>query len=172
MSRWREDPAKVRPLLASLDEPPIAQRGLFYEPKYDGIRALVDLRPAPKRGALPSVAIYSRNGNEKTNQFPAIAQALVTAGKTLDGPLLIDGEIVAVDASGRPLGFQDIQRRIHLTGPAEIEHAEQQQPTALLMFDLLRDGDEDLRGQALAARRLRLQERIKLRRSPNSVLRF
>src|SRR5262249_48076457 len=54
----------------------------------------------------------------------------------------------------------------------EIEHAEQQQPTALLMFDLLRDGDEDLRGQAFAARRLRLQERIRLKPVAKSVLRL
>jgi bifunctional non-homologous end joining protein LigD len=172
MPKWREDPAKVRPMLASLDEPPIAQRGLFYEPKYDGIRALVDLQPPAKRGALPAVAIYSRNGNEKTAQFPAIAGALAAVGKTIDEPLLIDGEIVAIDESGRPLGFQNIQGRIHLTGAAEIQHAERQQPTALLMFDLLRDGDEDLRGQALAARRLRLQARIHLARSEKTVLRF
>src|SRR5262249_55724469 len=82
------------------------------------------------------------------------------------------GEIVAIDSAGDPLGFQDIQGRIHLTGTAEIEHAEAQQPTALLMFDLLRDGDEDLRGQAMAARRLRLQERVRLERSADGVLRF
>src|SRR5262245_7539554 len=172
MSRWREDPAKVRPMLASLDEPPLSQRGLFYEPKYDGIRALIDVQPPNGRGASPKVAIYSRNGNDKTRQFPAIARALEAVGKTLDGPLLIDGEIVAVDSSGEPLGFQDIQGRIHLTGAAEIEQAEAQQPTALLMFDLLRDDDEDMRGQALAARRLRLQERVRLKRSSNGVLRF
>ena len=60
-------------MLASLDEPPIVQRGLFYEPKYDGIRALVDLRPPAGRGTDATVAVYSRNGKEKTAQFPAIA---------------------------------------------------------------------------------------------------
>ncbi len=69
---WRESPASVRPMLASLDEPPVFQRGLFFEPKYDGIRALVDLAPPAKRGAAPHVALYSRNGNDKTRQFPGI----------------------------------------------------------------------------------------------------
>jgi len=159
-------------MLASLEEPPIAKPGLFYEPKYDGIRALVDLRPAVKRGAVPAVAIYSRNGNEKTRQFPAITAALAAVGRAIEAPLLIDGEIVAIDPAGRPMGFQDIQGRIHLTGAPEIDRAERDQPTALLMFDLLRDGDEDLRGQALAARRLRLQERVRLPRSRSSVLRL
>ena len=159
-------------MLASLEAPPITQRGLFYEPKYDGIRALVDVRPPEKRGAQPKVVIYSRNGNDKTAQFPAIAAALDAVARTLDAPLLIDGEVVAVDESGQQLGFQDIQGRIHLTAAPEIERAERDHPAVLLMFDMLRDGDEDLRGLTLAARRLRLQERIRLGRSKKPVLRF
>ena len=108
-------------MLASLDDPPIAQRGMVYEPKYDGIRALVDLAPPPKRSADPRVRLYSRNGNDKTAQFPAIVAALASIGKTLDAPLLLDGEIVAVDAAGRPLGFQYIQGRIHRTTKSEID---------------------------------------------------
>ena len=150
-------------MLASLDEPPVFQRGLFFEPKYDGIRALVDLAPPARRGAAPHVALYSRNGNDKTRQFPGIVGALGEIARTLDGPVLLDGEIVAIDRSGRPLGFQDIQGRIHLTGADEIARAEKDAPTALIVFDLLRDGDEDLRGQPLAARRLRLQERVRPR---------
>ncbi|MFI5178867.1 MAG: DNA ligase D [Vicinamibacterales bacterium] len=162
---WRESPASVRPMLASLEEPPVAQPGLFYEPKYDGIRALVDLGPPPRRGAPAHVAIYSRNGNDKTRQFPAIVTALETIGRTLRAPVLVDGEIVATDRRGRPLGFQQIQGRIHLTSDADIARAEVDVPTALLVFDLLRDGDEDLRGQPFAARRLRLQERVRVPRA-------
>ena len=159
-------------MLASLDEPPVFQHGLFFEPKYDGIRALVDLAPPAKRGAAAHVVLYSRNGNDKTRQFPAIVGALGEIARTLDGPVLLDGEIVAVDRSGRPLGFQDIQGRIHLTGAAEIARAEQDAPTALIVFDLLRDGDEDLRGQPLAARRLRLQERVRPRASAAGLVRL
>lgn len=152
-------------MLASLAEPPIQQRGMVYEPKYDGIRALVDLAPAQKsrskQRAAPHVAIYSRNGNEKHRQFPGIVNALGDIARTLDAPILLDGEIVAVDAHGTPLGFQNIQGRIHLTSDHDIAKAEQDQPAVLLVFDLLRDGDEDLRGQAMAARRLRLQERVR-----------
>lgn len=159
-------------MLASLDEPPVAQAGFFYEPKYDGIRALVDLRPPEKRSAAPHVAIYSRNGNEKTKQFPEIAGALADVAKTLDGPVLLDGEIVAIDRAGRPLGFQQIQGRIHLTGTGEIERAEHNAPTALILFDLLRDDDEDMRGQPLAARRLRLQERVRPTKAMSRWLRL
>lgn len=161
MPRWREDPAAVRPMLASLDDPPVAQRGLIYEPKYDGIRALVDLEPARGKKTPVRVAIYSRNGNEKTAQFPEVVAALTSLAERVAAPILIDGELVAVDAAGRPLGFQHIQGRIHLASPGDIERAAHDQPTVLIAFDLLRDGDEDLRGLPLVARRLRLQARVR-----------
>jgi bifunctional non-homologous end joining protein LigD len=155
-------------MLASLEEPPVAQRGLVYEPKYDGIRALIDLTP----GKPARVAIYSRNGNEKTVQFPEIAGALARMARPLKKPVLADGEIVAVDTRGRPLGFQHIQGRIHLTSPADIERASRQQPSVLVLFDLLRDGDDDLRGEPLAARRLRLQQRLRPPRALEHVVRL
>ena len=148
-------------MLASLEEPPIHQPGLVYEPKYDGIRALVDVRPPAKRGAEATVALYSRNGREKHAQFPGIVRALAAMAGKLDGPVLLDGEIVAVDARGVPLGFQHLQGRIHLTSTGDIERAERAQPAALVLFDIVRDGNEDLRGQPLAARRLRLQKRVR-----------
>jgi bifunctional non-homologous end joining protein LigD len=154
-------------MLASTDSAPLVQHGWVYEPKYDGIRALVDLAPSGKgqgkaKGTSAHVAIYSRNGNDKTHQFPAIAESLRALAARLDGPLLLDGEIVAIDKTGKPLGFQALQDRMHLTSPRDIETAEAAQPAAILLFDLLRDGDEDLRGQPLAARRIRLQSRVKL----------
>ncbi len=162
-TRWREDPARVSPMLASLEEPPLVRPGYVYEPKYDGIRALVDLRPAAPRTGPPRIAIYSRNGREKQAQFPEIVDALARLARGLDRPLLLDGEIVAIDAGGRPLGFQHVQGRIHLTSAPDIARAARDRPTALVLFDLLRDGDEDLRGAPLAARRLRLQARIRPR---------
>src|SRR4030095_10808301 len=100
-------------MLASLAEPPTHQRGLMYEPKYDGIRAIVDLQPA-SRGAPPRVAVYSRHGNDKSAHFPEIVAALAKLSRSLQGPLVLDGEIVATDKASTPLGFQHIQGRIHL----------------------------------------------------------
>src|SRR5205814_10629351 len=98
MPVWREAPSSVRPMLASLTDAPLTLRGWVYEPKYDGIRALVDLRAG-------HVALYSRNGNDKTPQFPAIVAALDTLAIKVKVPLLPDGEIVAIDRRGTPLGF-------------------------------------------------------------------
>jgi len=150
-------------MLASLDDPPLTQHGFVYEPKYDGIRALVDVRPSSKKGQPAHVAMFSRNGIDKQAQFPAIVEALRKLATTLDGPVLLDAEVVAVDDQRTPLGFGAIQGRIHLTAPSDIAKAESVQPAVLVVFDILRDGDEDLRGLPMAARRLRLQERVRPR---------
>jgi bifunctional non-homologous end joining protein LigD len=157
-------------MLASTEQPPIAQPGLVYEPKYDGIRALVDLDASGT-----GVRVYSRNGNDKTNQFPGIAAALRKIAAKLDAPLLVDGEVVAINHAGVPLGFQQLQGRIGLTGVTDIQRQERHQPAAIILFDLLRDGDQDLRGLPMAQRRLALQRRLgKLlaRRDAASVVRL
>ena len=71
----------VRPMLAMLEDAPLDSPGLIYEPKYDGIRALVEIdptRPAPIR-------MWSRLGNEKTAQFPDLVAALTRYAKKLKG---------------------------------------------------------------------------------------
>ena len=140
-------------MLATLTDvpPPLVKKGLVYEPKYDGIRALIEI--APKGGAR----IWSRNGNEKTSQFPTVVKALEAGAGRLKGPLVLDGEIVALDERGRPAGFQRLQGRMHLLGARDIEKAEQEQPAAFIAFDILRDGKTDLTGLPLTERRQRLE---------------
>ena len=74
----------------------------------------------------------------------------------MKGPVVLDGEIVALDPKGRPAGFQRLQGRMHLLGARDIERAEQAQPAALIVFDVLRDG-EDLCRLPLTDRRKRLE---------------
>lgn len=142
---------------ASTDVPPVTQAGLIYERKYDGMRVLVELEPPVGRKTAPRVWIYSRTGHEKSRQFPAVTAALATWATRLAQPVVLDGELVAVSPKGVPLGFQQLQSRIALTGAAEIARAEHAQPAAVIFFDVLRIGGRDLRGKPLAARRLDLQ---------------
>ena len=106
----------LQPMLASLVDAPLDDPQLVYEPKYDGIRAIAEIAP---KGA---VRLWSRLGNEKTHQFPEIAAALATWARARKQPLVLDGEIVALDAKGEPTGFQQLQGRIHLTddGPSRL----------------------------------------------------
>src|SRR3954470_17587082 len=97
--RWRETPAAVRPMLATLAKPPLTGRGLVYEPKYDGIRALVHV---PPKGDRTGVRLWSRLGNDKTARLPSIVRALESLRSSLPEPILIDAEIVALDDNGNP----------------------------------------------------------------------
>lgn len=164
MPIWREAPASVRPMLATLAPAPLDLPGLIYEPKYDGIRALVHLE-RPRKGP-PAVRIWSRLGNEKTSQFPSLVRELEAFARTLAAPLLVDGEIVALDEHGRPAGFQRLQGRIHLAGARDVEQVDRAQPVAFIAFDLLRDGTDDLRGLPLTDRRARLEARLQGALSP------
>jgi bifunctional non-homologous end joining protein LigD len=141
-------------MLASLLPAPLVDESLVYEPKYDGIRALVEL----DAGRAPhGVRIWSRLGNDKTEQFPEIVAALDRFRAGLKAGVLLDGEIVALETSGAPAGFQRLQGRIHLTGRIDRHQRAERQPTAFVAFDVLRDGGEDLRGLPLVARRARLE---------------
>src|SRR3954471_20185960 len=119
----------ISPMLASLADAPLDDPQLVYEPKYDGIRAIVEI------GADGRVRLWSRLGNEKTRQFPEIVAALEKWARGRAQPLVLDGEIVALDAKGAPAGFQQLQGRIHL-----IEGEASPASTALIAFDILRDG--------------------------------
>ena len=141
-------------MLATLAEAPLVDPRLVYEPKYDGIRAIVEVA-AGAGGA--AVRISSRNGNDKTRQFPGIVSALKDAGRRIGVPVILDGEIVALDEARRPAGFQRLQGRMHLTGDADIRLQDRAQPAALIVFDLLREGDDDLCRLPLTSRRERLE---------------
>src|SRR5438105_8051839 len=163
----RED---LQPMLASLADAPLDDPHLVYEPKYDGIRAIVEI------GANGVVRLWSRLGNEKTKQFPEIAAALQKWARRRKEPLVLDGEIVALDDKGEPTGFQNLQGRIHLGGGGGREsiHARRERsevgsslsgrrppdpsgPVALIAFDMLRDGKIDYRSRPLTERRAALE---------------
>ena len=148
--QWRSDMRTVRPMLATLEDAPLEVDGLVYEPKYDGIRALVEITP----GRPPSVRLWSRLGNEKTAQFPDLVAALAEFARARKKPLVLDGEIVALDEHGDPAGFQRLQNRIHLTESHSRAAAGR---VAFIAFDILRDGDEDVRPLPFTARRSRLE---------------
>ena len=166
-------------MLASLTEAPLDDPQLVYEPKYDGIRAIVDV-PA---GGDGRVRLWSRLGNEKTAQFPEIAQALEIWARRRTVPLVLDGEIVAIDAKGQPIGFQNLQGRINVSGfgASRRPHRSARKrseagrdggvcDTAFIAFDLLREGETDLRSRPLLERRAAL-ERV-FARPGSSVLRL
>jgi bifunctional non-homologous end joining protein LigD len=156
-------------MLATLpaQAPPLVDPLLVYEPKYDGIRAIVEVVPGK------SVRLWSRNGNEKTAQFPDIVDAVSAWARKFPGTVVLDGEVTALDEQGKPAGFQRLQHRIHVSVPGYRSSkkmlAPDEQPAALIVFDLLRDDEDDLRAQSLVERRARLEALFR-KHKPSSTL--
>src|SRR4029078_1266389 len=98
--RKRDDaPPKARgkqkedsPMLATLSEDVPSWKGLSFEVKCDGYRALAYVRGSEAR-------LVSRNGNDLTERFENVARALSSAMKTPD--CLLYGEVSAIDERGR-----------------------------------------------------------------------
>src|SRR3954469_1929029 len=136
----------IAPMLASTADAPLESPDFAYEPKYDGIRAVAVVGPR-------EVTLWSRLGNQKTTQCPEIVEALQAWARNRDTPVVLDGEIVALDDEGQPAGFQNLQGRIHVKSAPAAHGAR----TAYIVFDLLVDGTEDLRRLTLRERRQRLE---------------
>ena len=143
-------------MLATLAEAPLADAELVYEPKYDGIRAIAEVSAGGE-----DIRLWSRLGNEKTQQFPEVVEALATWARRRTEPVVLDGELVALDAKGEPAGFQKLQGRIQTQAPGSLEGA-----VAFVLFDALRVGSQDLREQPLTARRAALEKLFTRSRSP------
>ena len=68
---------------------------------------------------------------------------------------MVDGELVAVDDDGQAIGFQHLQGRLHVRG-LKSHGASRAVSVAFIAFDLLREGDADLRPRFFSERRQRL----------------
>ncbi|WP_210508773.1 ATP-dependent DNA ligase [Naasia sp. SYSU D00057] len=140
------------PMLATLGKPGLVGGGdrWAYEMKWDGIRALVEVRGG-------AVRLVSRNGNDLTAAYPELQDvpAAVRAGTAL-----LDGEIVAIGRGGRP-DFGLLQQRMNLVGAADIEGARRRVPVHLMVFDLLEADGRSLLDEPYDERRRLLAEIVR-----------
>ncbi len=123
-----------------------------FEPKYDGIRVLAFTTP-------DEVRLITRNGKDKSAQFPEIVEALGAIARKRKRSLVLDGEIVAL-IDGQPARFQELQGRMHVKETAAIERHSTSTPAALVLFDILLDGDDVLVREPWTVRREALLKRI------------
>ena len=158
-------------MLATLADPPLSGTHLVFEPKYDGIRAR-RLRSSPRRRARDRAVCGRASATRRRRSSRPSSTALAAFGAAVGEPLVVDGEIVALDAKGRPLGFQRLQGSIHLSDAKDVERVEREQPVAFIAFDLLREGKDDLRGLPLVERRARLERLFSRAKSKTSAIRI
>jgi DNA ligase-1 len=144
------DPAPFRPamLAHALDEPDLAgldAAEFMAEWKWDGIRVQA---VAARHDGRTIARLYSRTGEDISRSFPDLLEALRLPG-AIDGELLIMRE-------HRVQSFNVLQQRLNRKTVTTKLMAEF--PAHLRAYDLLADGEEDLRGLPFAARRARLEQ--------------
>ncbi len=143
--------AGLEPMLCSVATE-LPGKGWTYEPKYDGLRVLAF-------ATAESVTLVTRNGNDKSTQFPEIASALKKLVAKVKRPLVLDGEIVAI-VDDKPARFQELQNRMHVKESAAIDRYQSSSPTAFILFDMLMDGTDVIVGEPWTERRALLEKRI------------
>ncbi|PYF04560.1 DNA ligase-1 [Rhodopseudomonas faecalis] len=144
------DPAPFRPVMLAhaiedADFAALDARDYIAEWKWDGIRVQAVSGQDPD-GAMVA-RLYSRSGEDISKSFPDLLPALRRPGA-------IDGELLIV-RDGRVQPFNVLQQRLNRKSvtPKLI----QEFPIHLRAYDLLADGDQDLRTLPFAARRARLE---------------
>jgi len=136
---------------ASRELPPAGQT--FYEPKWDGFRCIV-FRDGDE------VELGSRNERPLTRYFPDIVEAAHTF---LPSRCVIDGEVIIVGSHG--LDFDALQQRIH-PADSRVRRLAAETPASFVAFDLLAEGDADLRVVPFGERRRQLEEMLAHARPP------
>lgn len=138
--------AGLEPMLCHVADKPFSSPDWFFELKYDGYRLIAEA------GAGQSRLRY-RSGQDPTDRFPEVTSAL----RALPIPgLVLDGELVALDAQGRP-DFQKLAARAQLLRSSEIQRATGLSPVTFIVFDLIAAAGYDLRGLPLRLRKALLQ---------------
>ena len=148
-----EDPSRepmpegLVPMLAQAGTLPPEQTRWSFEVKWDGVRALAYVKPGRLR-------LQSRTGNDMTEAYPELRGMLSQTGMR---ELILDGEIVAFDAGGKP-SFARLQRRMHVSSPSAVRRLVKDVPVVYSIFDLLYLDGHSLMGAPLEERRARLEE--------------
>jgi DNA ligase-1 len=114
--------------------------------KWDGIR--IQAASATDAAGKRVTRLYSRTGEEITKSFPDLISAF-----TQDG--VIDGELLVL-REGRVQSFNVLQQRLNrkTLSPKMLEEF----PAHIRAYDLLAQGEEDLRAAPFAERRRRLEQ--------------
>jgi DNA ligase-1 len=153
------DPTPFRPamLAHAIEEPELAAldpADFMAEWKWDGIR--VQAVAGTVEGSRGRVRLYSRTGDDISKSFPDLVQALRLPGA-------IDGELLVV-RDGRVQAFNVLQQRLNrkTVTPKLLEEF----PAHLRAYDLLMDGDEDLRDRPFVDRRARLENFVERLNDP------
>ncbi len=128
----RVDGHTISPMLCTLADVP-AGPGWLHELKLDGVRVIAS---KDERG----VELRYRSGRSATTAYPEVVRAISALSASA---LVLDGEVVAYDESGRP-SFERLARRIHHSPRTDLSRALSEVPVEYAVFDLLSIGQHSV----------------------------
>lgn len=137
--------------------PDPAKKPMLFEPKWDGFRGLIAWDGE-------RLEIGSRGAKPLTRYFPELVEQLPDI---LPGPCLLDGEIVVATgpAGAQRLDWEALSQRIH-PAASRVAKLSVETPAMFIAFDLLAQGDDDLRQLPFRERRARLEDMLRTARHP------
>ncbi len=145
---WVHD--EIAPMLSQTSRKPPLGEDYIYEVKWDGIRVLISL----DEGEL---TIRSRSQRNITHLFPEL---LIPEKAFRATSALFDGEIVCLDADGRP-NFKNVISRMHQSKEGSIERAAITKPVHCYLFDCLYLDGRAIVAEPLLRRREWLTDAVK-----------
>jgi bifunctional non-homologous end joining protein LigD len=135
-------PAHLVPMFAATGSLPQPDDDWAFEIKWDGVRAIVYSHPGELR-------LESRNLIDVTDRYPELARL----GRALSShSAILDGEIVALDRSGRP-SFGALQRRMQVSSRSQAQRLAKDTSVTYMIFDLLWLDGHSVMGLTYAERR-------------------
>ena len=140
-------------MLAKRVEEIPAGDGWIFEPKWDGFRAII-FRDGDE------ILIQSRDGKPLNRYFPDVVDTLLAQ---LPSRCVLDGEIVIAKNGG--LDFDALQLRLH-PAASRVKLLAGETRASVVFFDLLCQGDRDLRGEPLHKRRTELETMLASAKTP------
>lgn len=124
----------------------------FVQPKLDGLRGQIHYKKDRLGNGLGTTALFSRNMENMTDQFPELVEAVSNLG--VDS-IVLDSEIIGFDEkTGEYLSYQETMQRKR---KHEVEEFAKEVPVKAMCFDILYLNSKDLTREPI-------EERIKLLR--------
>jgi bifunctional non-homologous end joining protein LigD len=140
-------PEKIVPMMARTGTLPRDDENWAFEVKWDGVRAVCHSEPGRMR-------LHSRNLLDITPRYPEVGRL----NRALSHHrAILDGEIVALDAEGKP-SFGALQRRMHVGSESTVRRLAKEAPVTYIIFDLLWLDGHSLMDLPYSERRARLAE--------------
>ncbi|OMH34140.1 ATP-dependent DNA ligase [Tersicoccus sp. Bi-70] len=126
-----------------------------FEMKWDGVRVIATV-------TTEGVTLAARHGADTTATYPELAELAerIDPEVLAAGPVVLDGEVVALGAGNRP-DFGRLQNRMGLTRPRDVTAAMRRTPVHVMLFDVLHLGGRSLLRTSYRKRRALLAEAVR-----------